>query len=160
MARNSVKPVEFRHAKTEDATYLTGIAFAGKAYWGYPPEWLELWRHDLVVTPHYIRTEPVSVAECDESIVGFTGLSTGDQGRQIEHLWLQTDSIGCGVGRRLFEEAVHLAREERVTELFVNSDPNAEGFYLKMGAERIGQEVYFLPGGIQREVPRLVYRLR
>jgi hypothetical protein len=64
------------------------------------------------------------------------------------------------LGRRLFEEAVRLAREEAVAELFVESDPNAEGFYLKMGAERMGQEVYFLPGGIRREVPRLVYRLR
>ncbi len=152
--------VEFRRAEAEDAARLTGIAFAGKAHWGYPAEWLELWRHDLVVTPHYIRTEPVSVAECDGAIAGFTGLSTGGQGRQIEHLWLQPDWIGCGLGRRLFDEAVRLAREERVVELFVNSDPNAEGFYLKMGADRIGQEVYALPGGIRREVPRLVYRLR
>lgn len=154
-----MKPVEFRCAKAEDAARLTVIAFAGKAYWGYPAEWLDLWRHDLVVTPHYIRTEPVSVAECDGMIVGFTGLSTGDHGRQIEHLWLQPDSIGCGLGRRLFDEAVRLARSARVMELFINSDPNAEGFYLKMGAERIGQEVYFLPGAIRREVPRLVYPL-
>ncbi len=155
-----MKPVGFRRAKAEDATRLTEIAFAGKAFWGYPTEWLELWRHDLVVTPHYIRSESVSVAEHESAIVGFTGLSTSDQGRQIEHLWLWPDSIGCGLGRRLFEEAVRLAREERVTELFVNADPNAESFYLKMGAERIGQEVYFLPGEIRREVPRLVYRLR
>jgi GNAT superfamily N-acetyltransferase len=155
-----MKSIEFRRAKPDDATCLTGIAFAGKAYWGYPQEWLELWRHDLVVTPHYLRTEPVSVAECDGAVVGFTGLSASDHGRQIEHLWLRPDSIGCGLGRRLFTEAVRLAGEECLAELFVSSDPNAEGFYLKMGAERIGQEVYFLPGGIRREVPRLVYRLR
>jgi GNAT superfamily N-acetyltransferase len=154
-----MKPVEFRYAKAEDAASLTGIAFAGKAYWGYPAEWLELWRPDLVVTPHYIRTEPVRVAECYGAIVGFTGLSTSDHGRQIEHLWLQPDYIGHGLGRRLFDEAVRLAREEHVVELFVNSDPNAEAFYLKMGAVRIGQEVYFLPGGIRREVPRLICRL-
>jgi GNAT superfamily N-acetyltransferase len=158
--RNFMKSIEFRPAKTEDAARLTGIALAGKAYWNYPAEWLELWRQDLVVTPAYIRAEPVSVGECEGLIVGFTGLSSGEHGRHIEHLWLEPRYIGCGFGRRLFEEAVRLAREEAVAELFVESDPNAEGFYLKMGAERMGQEVYFLPGGIRREVPRLVYRLR
>jgi GNAT superfamily N-acetyltransferase len=155
-----MKSVEFRPAKEEDAARLTAIAFAGKACWNYPVEWLELWRHDLVVTPAYIRAEPVSVGECEGLIVGFTGLSTGEHGRHIEHLWLQPGYIGCGLGRRLFEEAVRLARAEGAVELFVESDPYAEGFYIKMGADRIGQEVYFLPGGIRREVPRLVYRLR
>ncbi|MEO6993506.1 MAG: GNAT family N-acetyltransferase [Lacunisphaera sp.] len=152
--------VEFRRAGAEDAARLTAIAFVGKAHWGYPAEWLELWRHDLVVTPYYLRTEPACVAVRDGVIVGFTGLSTGEQGREIEHLWLQPEFIGCGLGRRLFDEAVQLAREEGVDELFINSDPNAEGFYRKMGADRIGQEIYFLPGGIPREVPRLVYRVR
>ena len=154
-----MKPTTFRRAEASDAARLTEIALAGKAYWGYPREWMELWRPDLVVTPHYLRSETVSVMECEGEPVGFTGLSVEDKDRQIEHLWLQPTLIGQGLGRLLLDEALRLARKERVRELFVSSDPNAEGFYLKMGAVRIGQEVYRLPGGIQREVPRLVFRL-
>ena len=154
-----MKALEFRRAVPDDASLLSEIAFAGKQHWGYPPKWMELWRPDLVVTPHYIRSETVQVAECDGEVIGFTGLSTQDGGRHIEHLWLQPVYIGRGFGRALFEEAVRLAREEGITQLFVSSDPNAEAFYLKMGATRIGQEIYQLPGGIRREVPLLVYYL-
>jgi GNAT superfamily N-acetyltransferase len=154
-----MKPTTFRHAEVNDAARLTEIALAGKAHWGYPAEWLELWRHDLVVTPRYLREEAVSIMECDGDPAGFTGLSIEGDDRQIEHLWLQPTLIGQGFGRLLVDEALRLARKEGVRELFVSSDPNAEGFYLKMGGVRIGQEVYRLPGGIQREVPRLVFRL-
>jgi GNAT superfamily N-acetyltransferase len=154
-----MKSTTFRCAEVNDADQLTEIAFAGKAHWGYPPEWMELWRPDLVVTPRYLRTEAISVMEYDGETAGFTGLSTGGKDRQIEHLWLRPKFIGRGFGRLLVGEALRLARKEEVGELFVSSDPNAEGFYLKMGGVRIGREVYRLPGGVQREVPRLVFRL-
>jgi GNAT superfamily N-acetyltransferase len=150
---------EFRRAKTDEADRLTRIAFAGKQHWGYPVDWMELWRPDLVVTPQYIRREPVRVAERNGEVIGFTGLSTGDDGRYLEHLWLLTDCIGCGFGRALFREAVGMAREEGVGELRINSDPNAESCYVKMGAVRIGQEIYQLPGAVRREVPLLVYSI-
>ena len=77
----------FRRAQVEDAALLTSIALAGKEYWGYPAEWMALWRHDLEVTPHYIRSEPVQVAEADGEVIGFVALSTGEAGRYLEHLW-------------------------------------------------------------------------
>ena len=154
-----MKALKFRRAESFDAALLTGIAFAGKQSWGYPAQWMELWRHDLVVTPQYIRNESVLVAECEGEVIGFTGLSLGAKGRHLEHLWLQPKYIGRGFGRALFEKAISAAREEGVVQLFIDSDPNAESFYLKMGAIRIGQEVYPLPGGIVREVPLLVYQV-
>ncbi len=150
----------FRRARIEDAARLTSIAHAGKEYWGYPAEWLALWRHDLEVTPHYIRSEPVQVAESDGEVIGFVGLSMGEDGRYLEHLWQRPQYIGRGMGRALFGEAVRLAREEGVDELRINADPNAAPFYLKMGAVRIGQEVYYLPGEIRREIPLLVFSIK
>jgi GNAT superfamily N-acetyltransferase len=152
-------PLGFRRARADEAALLTGIALAGKQYWGYPAEWMALWRHDLVVTAQYIRREPVQVAERDGAVIGFTGLSTGEDGRYLEHLWLRPECIGRGFGRALFGEAVRMAREEGVTGLRIKADPNAEPFYLKMGAVRTGREIYQLPGAIRREVPLLVYRV-
>lgn len=149
----------FRRARSDEAALLTAIALAGKQYWGYPTEWMEAWRHDLTVFPAYLEDQPVAVAEVAGEMVGFVGLSMAANGRHLEHLWLRPAQIGRGLGRALFEEGVRLARAAGETELRIKSDPNAEPFYLKMGAVRTGQEVYHLLGKIRREVPLLVYKL-
>jgi GNAT superfamily N-acetyltransferase len=150
----------FRRARVSDARPLTGIALAGKKHWGYPDEWMEAWRYDLEVTPEYIRSEPVEVAELNGELLGFVGLSTGEDGRYLEHLWMWPKYIGQGFGRVLFDRAAQLAREEGVAELRIKADPNAEPFYRKMGAQRIGQEVYYLLGKVRREVPLLSFRIQ
>lgn len=151
--------VILRCATPAEAGSLTEIAFAAKGHWGYPVEWMELWRPDLMVTPNYLETEKVWVAENNGTAVGFAGLSWGDHGRHIEHLWVLPEHIGRGLGRRLFAEMIETARKEGVGSLFICSDPNAEAFYVKMGAVRIGQEIYLLPDRTRREVPLLVYHL-
>ena len=149
-----------RRARVEEAAQLTALALAGKRHWGYPAEWLALWRFDLTVTADYIRTQPVIVAEVEGAIVGFAGLLHAAEGDQLEHLWLRPDCIGQGLGRRLFAGIIDQARPAGMTELQIKSDPNAEGFYLKMGAVRTGEEVYELPGGIRRVVPLLKFRIQ
>jgi GNAT superfamily N-acetyltransferase len=57
----------------------------------------------------------------------------------LEDLWVDPVAIGSGVGRRLFDHAVVTAAGLGLTSLLIESDPNAEGFYLAMGAERIGE---------------------
>jgi len=149
--------VLFRGAEAGDAALLTRIALAGKQHWGYPNEWMDAWRYDLTVTPEYIRTQPVRVAERAGEVIGFVGLSSTAEGRYLEHLWQWPRHIGNGFGRMLFAEAVRVAKAEGVSELRINADPNAEPFYLKMGAVRRELEVYFLLGKVRREVPLMSY---
>jgi len=150
----------FRRALPAEAAGLSEIAFAAKRFWGYPDEWMTAWRFDLEVTAAYIAAEPVAVAEWDGVVVGFVGLSTDSGKRYLEHLWLRPAYIGRGLGRALFAEGVRLARAAGETELHIKSDPNAEAFYLKMGAVRVGLETYLLLGKHPREVPLLSYSLR
>jgi GNAT superfamily N-acetyltransferase len=150
----------FRRARSDEAAALTEIALAAKQSWGYPDEWLAAWRADLTLTADYIRAQPVVVAELDGTIAGFFGLERKDGDWHLEHLWLRPVFIGRGLGRELFAAAVRLARAGGAAELRIRSDPNAEPFYLKMGAVRAGQEAYLLLGKIPREVPLLVYPLR
>jgi len=152
--------MDFRSAKTSEAPRLSEIAFEAKRHWGYPAEWMELWRPDLTVSSPYLENEKVHVAEVDGVVIGFAGLSWGERGRQIEHLWVMPSHMGRGVGRKLFAEMVRCAREENIRELSIWSDPNAEAFYLKMGAVRVGEERYLMPGGTSRELPLLVFRMR
>ena len=149
----------FRRARPEDAALLSGIAHAGKQYWGYPAEWIAAWEEVLTIEPDYIGTQPVVVAEVADIAVGFFGLRVAEDGWHLEHLWLRPGHIRRGVGRTLFNEARRLARQGGATELLIKSDPHAEAFYLKMGAVRTGQEVYLLLGKIRRELPELTCAL-
>jgi GNAT superfamily N-acetyltransferase len=151
--------LHFRRALGPDAPVLTAIAFAGKRHWGYPDDWIAEWRFDLAVTAEYLTHQPVVVAEWMNGVAGFAGLMSMDGRMYLEHLWLWPRYIGRGFGRALFLEAAGLARQAGAGELHIKSDPNAEAFYLRMGAVRIGVENYLLLGHIPREVPQLVYLL-
>jgi GNAT superfamily N-acetyltransferase len=53
--------------------------------------------------------------------------------------FLEPAVIGTGLGRMLWEHAVKSASERGFHTLTLESDPHAEPFYLRMGAERIGE---------------------
>lgn len=147
----------FRRAQPPEAEELTRIALEAKQSWGYPAEWLAEWRPDLTITPGYISGSPVGVVELNDAVVGFFGLLLEDGHWHLEHLWVRPAFHGRGLGRTLFAEAAQQARAAGATELRIKSDPNAEKFYLKMGAVRTGLEVYHLLGKIRREVPCVRY---
>ncbi len=152
--------LQFRRAVAQDAPLLTEIAIAAKRHWGYPDEWMAQWRPDLTLAPTYLRSELVVVAELAGEVVGFAGLSELEGSRFLEHLWLRPSHIGRGFGRTLFLEIARQAQAAGIPELRIKSDPNAELFYLKMGAVRTGSDSYLLLGKFRREVPLLIYQLR
>ena len=58
-------------------------------------------------------------------------------------------AIGTGCGRRLWDHAVETARGLGVRVITLDADPNAEPFYLRMGAETLGEhdwEPPMMPG--------------
>ena len=74
----------------------------------------------------------------------------------LAQLWVQPGSLRAGVGRKLFEHAVALASAIGVQKIVLESDPNAEAFYHKMGAETVGEVTYELEG-LPRSLPLLEY---
>jgi GNAT superfamily N-acetyltransferase len=151
--------VTIRPAAPADAEALTALALAGKRYWGYPDAWIEAWRGLLTRTPDYVAANEVHCAEDDTGrLVGYYALEP-DGGRwRLEDFFLSPSAIGQGLGRRLFAHAVQAARALGAAELLIESDPNAEGFYLRMGAQRIGEAVSRLTGEA-RVIPLLRYAL-
>ena len=53
----------------------------------------------------------------------------------LEHLWIDTSDHGLGLGRSLFEVLHRQAEQTGADWLEVYSDPNADGFYRRMGFE-------------------------
>lgn len=120
---------------------LTRIALAAKRHWGYPERWIEIWTPLLTFTPADLERADFFVAQIEDEIVGFYSLITAGPRAELENLWVLPAFMGRGVGRGLFEHALARARELGCSELEIESDPNALGFYEKMGARVVGQHV-------------------
>lgn len=135
-----------RRARPEEADRLTEIALAAKAHWGYPEAWLHAWRTGLTL----VDPGGQPIACC--ALVG-DGAEI-----QLEHVWAEPAQIGRGGGRALVEHAASAARASGARALIIDSDPNAEALYVRLGAERIGA-VRADVCGERRELPRLRYAL-
>jgi GNAT superfamily N-acetyltransferase len=144
-------------ARRADATQLTRISRAAKRHWGYPERLLRLWRRDLTVTPGFIDRHPVYHALHRGRVVGFYAIGGTGRVRELEHMWVHPRRMGAGVGRALFAHLVKRLRAMEVRRLDVASDPNAEGFYRRMGARRVGT-IASTPAG--RTLPLLRFTLR
>ena len=142
-------------AGPDDADALTRIAFAAKSYWGYPGRWIEQWQESLTITPGFITDNEVYAAVFEEEMGGFYALVERGSEVELEHLWVLPEHTGTGVGRALFDHAVRRAAALGVTTLRIEADPNAEGFYRRMGARRVGETSYPIDGQ-RRVLPLLV----
>lgn len=143
-----------RPALTDDAEALTKIAHDAKRHWGYPEHWILRWHEDLTITPDYVTSNRVFVAEVDGQTAGFYALVNEGKQAELDHMWVAPEHIGTGVGKELFLHAMTDAASREIAEVQISSDPNAEGFYRKMGAYRIGETVSEIEGQ-PRTLPQL-----
>ena len=145
-------------ARPDDAGALTRISFAAKRYWGYPERWISRWEESLTITPDFVRRNEVYAAVVEGEIVGFYALVGEGQRVELEHLWVSPEHIGAGVGRALFDHAVRRAASLGASSLGIEAEPNAEGFYRRMGARRVGEISYPIDGQ-ERTLPLLVFEV-
>jgi N-acetylglutamate synthase-like GNAT family acetyltransferase len=131
--------IEIRRATPVESEQLTALAHAAKRHWNYSQEWIDYWVSDLTLTPEFIADNEVFVAIANDAIVGCCALVMSEGLAELEHMWIDPEQMGKGVGRALFEYASRLARELGFRELELSADPNAEPFYARMGAQRIGE---------------------
>ena len=127
--------ITIREALPHQATDLSDIALKAKGYWGYSSEQLDLWRKEfLTVSPEYVKANRVWVAAVDtQQLVGFAAIEQSGEEAILEHLWVLPAYIGRGIGKRLF---FHVAAT--IPRFVFTSDPHADGFYQKLGAQKIG----------------------
>jgi len=94
------------------------------------------------------------VAVAGEEIAGCCALVLSGSLAELEHMWIKPEHMGNGVGRALFKQVVARAKSLDARAVELSADPNAEGFYRRMGATRIG-EVRSEIEGQPRVLPRM-----
>ena len=147
MASNPSPRMRFRPADPAEAERLGEIVIAGVSHWGHDvnyPAAVESLRAEGLPTPDYIARSPVFVLEDGNGLIGFYGLGVEPDHVELIYLFLDTNRIGAGFGRRLWDHALAEAAMHG-TRLVITSDPMAVGFYEAMGATR-GPEVEISPG--------------
>ena len=143
-----------RPAAVDEASVLTQIALDAKRYWGYPEHWIKHWEADLTISPDFVRDNHVFVAEVDGEIRGFYALCVSGEKAELEHMWVTPSSIGTGIGKELFLDAMERAAALDLRAVEITADPNAAGFYRRMGATQVG-ETDSPVDGQTRKLPRL-----
>ena len=127
-----------RRARPEEAATLSAICVRSKAHWGYDEKFMTLSTDALTVDPARIEAGHILAAELDGALVGTAAIGPDDEGFEIDQFFIDPGAMGRGVGKRLFVALLGLAREHGIEKLSILSDPNAAGFYRRMGARDIG----------------------
>jgi ADP-ribose pyrophosphatase YjhB (NUDIX family) len=145
--------LRIRRARRGEADALTALARRSKAHWDYDPEFIERAAAEMVVRPADIDAHEVWVLEDGTGqVVGFHRVILGAPAI-LEDLWLEPSAIGHGSGRLLWDHAVAIARAARAEAIELDADPNAVGFYARMGARVIGETPSAIVPG--RSLPRM-----
>ncbi len=126
-------------ARTEHASELTEIAISAKRHWNYPDRWIELWTPSLTISTDYILQNETWMAVVNATPIGFYSLHRDDEFLWLDNLWVLPAFMGQGIGKKLFQHAVERSRVLDVPILKIEADPNAQSFYEKMGAYKVGE---------------------
>jgi GNAT superfamily N-acetyltransferase len=124
--------IRIRPVQPEDADRLREIFVAAKGSWGYDAGMVQEAAADLELS-EAPGTREVYVAEVGGRPVAFASLARGTEAWRLDDLWVDPEWMGRGIGRLLFGHVADRARQLGARQLEWETDPNAVGFYEKMG---------------------------
>lgn len=127
-----------RPAAPDDYERVRELTFESKAHWGYDRDFVRRWADGL----GFEDEEERWVVELDGAIVAWAGLvPLADGVAVLDDLWVDPAAIGRGLGSRLFRLAADRARELGAERLEWGAEPNAVGFYEKLGGRKLRDHV-------------------
>jgi GNAT superfamily N-acetyltransferase len=135
--------VTLRRARPDEAGVLSDLAIAAKGFWGYDQAFIESCRAELTFSPEDVARRTFVVADVGGVVVGFYSVDGDPPVGELGNLWVRPGEIGTGLGRVMWHDAMATAAAAGFEYLEIGAEPNAEGFYRRMGAERVGE----LPSG-------------
>lgn len=137
----------FRRANPEEAEVLTALALRSKRAWGYDDRFMALVLPDMVVRSEFLRDEYGLVAEEGGKVVGYAILRIDDDSAFLRDLFVDPDRFRQGIGMALFTRVSDYARDCGAKKLRLGGDPNAVGFYRRLGMVQVGEEPSIVGGG-------------
>ena len=132
--------MEIQKASSNDNEILTEITKKSKAYWGYSEEQILKWNNNLTISAAYIETNCVFTLVNDNKIIGYYSYIIKEEKNVIlDNLFILPEYIGKGFGKYLMTDFLNRMKNEKFEKITLDSEPNAENFYLKIGFKKIGE---------------------
>lgn len=126
-------------AQIEEIDILNRISFHSKQHWGYPEEWMELWKEDLLLTERDFEVQQIYKLVLEKMIIGFCAIQELPEVYDVTNLWIEPTQIGKGFGKLLLSFCIEkVVRNDK--PIIVEADPNAEAFYASQGFVTYGQK--------------------
>lgn len=134
------KEMKIQKAKPEDHIRLTEITKKSKAFWGYSKEQILAWDNQLTITSAYIQNNPVFNLVEKNKIMGYYSYIIEENNQvKLDNLFLLPEYIGKGFGLYLMNDFLQRMQNEKCQKIILDSEPNAEQFYQKLGFKKIGE---------------------
>jgi GNAT superfamily N-acetyltransferase len=126
--------VRIRDARPEEGERLREIAIVAKAHWGYDRARVEQWAAQGDFSAAGLAAKHAFVADEDGRVLGWAGVIPRGEVAWLDDLWIEPAAMRRGIGTALFGHAFAFARERGAARLEWEAEPNAIGFYERMGA--------------------------
>ncbi len=146
-----------RDAQASELASISNLIRRSKAHWGYDANFMTACTTELTVTVQDLTGSHLVVAEPSGQMAGMAQIGWTVHKADLKKLYVDPASMGCGIGRHLFDWCVSKARDHGLPRLLIEADPYAAPFYEHMGAQRCGT----VPSGsiVGRVLPLLDYKL-
>jgi GNAT superfamily N-acetyltransferase len=150
--------VRIRPARLDEGERLREIAIAAKSHWGYDLSRVREWAAQGDFSASGLRAKEVYVAEGEGRAVAWAALALrAGETMWLDDLWVDPAWMGRGVGSLLFRHALERARNLGAVRLEWEAEPNAVGFYEKLGGRYLRDSE---PSAWGRVIPVLGIDLR
>ena len=121
-------------ANSNDYKILTEITKKSKAFWGYSDAQIEIWSSFLTITEEYIETKSIFKLIVYNEIVGYYSYFYESKNNiKLDNLFILPEFIGKGFGKVLMLDFFKRLENSTAEKVTLDSEPNAENFYLKFG---------------------------
>lgn len=145
------------------APELAALGTRSKGAWGYDEGFMTRfgaqmaeWIPDFVSGMRDDGGRVLLLAVDAGEAVGFAIIEQTDPAKPawLEDLWIEPHRMRAGIGSELLRATLDAVRAAGRDALEFESDPNAEGFYLRMGARTIGEQASDFQAGRMLPVMR------
>jgi GNAT superfamily N-acetyltransferase len=137
VSRRGEASVTVRPADLREGERLREIAIASKSYWGYDLDAVRASASMGDFSSDGLRKKEVYVADVEGRIAGWIALIPRGDVCWLDDLWVEPEWIGASVGSVLFRYAEKRGTELGASRMEWEAEPNAVGFYEKMGARHL-----------------------
>jgi N-acetylglutamate synthase-like GNAT family acetyltransferase len=132
--------MKIEKASVNDCQILTEITKKSKAHWGYSEEQIKKWTPFLTISKEYILTNSVYILTQAEQILGYYSyFNNEDNSITLDNLFITPKYIRKGLGKLLMEDFINRMKNTNCKKIILHADPNSEGFYQKLGFQKIGK---------------------